>query len=73
MASFFAVIYQGAKPIPIDIEEDTLNIDPNILESKISPRTKAIMVVHLFGHPVDMDPIMAIARKHNLYVIEDWC
>lgn len=71
MASFFAVIYQGAKPIPIDIEEDTLNIDPNILESKISPRTKAIMVVHLFGHPVDMDPIMAIARKHNLYVIED--
>jgi perosamine synthetase len=71
MATFFAVIYQGAKPIPIDIEEDTFNIDTTLLESKISSRTKAILVVHLFGHPVDMDPVMLLARKYNLCVIED--
>lgn len=71
MATFFAVIYQGAKPIPIDIEKDTWNIDPNLLESKITARTKAILVVHLFGHPVDMDPVISIAKKHNLFVIED--
>src|SRR3989338_3791673 len=71
MASFFAVLYQGAKPIPIDIEADTLNLDPRLLEAKITPRTKAIMVVHLFGHPVDMDPVMAVAKKHGLKVIED--
>lgn len=71
MASFFAVLYQGATPIPIDSEPDTLNLDPNLLEEKITPRTKAIMVVHLYGHPVDMDPVLAIAKKHNLYVIED--
>lgn len=71
MATFFAVIYQGAKPIPIDIEKDTWNIDSNLLESKITARTKAILVVHLFGHPVDMDPVISIAKKHNLFVIED--
>lgn len=71
MATFFAVLYQGARPIPIDIEVDTWNMDPTLLESRITPRTKAILVVHLFGHPVDMDPVLAIARKHNLYVIED--
>ncbi len=71
MACFFAVLYTGAKPIPIDSESDTLNIDPKVIESKITKRTKAIMVVHIYGHPVDMDPIMKIAKKHNLYVIED--
>ena len=71
MATFFPVIYQGAKPVPIDIEPDTLNLDPGLLEAKITPRTKAIIVVHLFGHPVDMDPVMAVARKHGLFVIED--
>lgn len=71
MATFFAVIYQSAKPVPIDIEEDTWNIDPQLLESKLTPRTKAILVVHLFGHPVDMDPVISIAKKHNLFVIED--
>lgn len=71
MATFFAVIYQGAKPIPIDIEEDTLNLDPDLLESKITEKTKAILVVHLFGHPVNMDPIVAFAKKHGLYIIED--
>ncbi len=71
MASFFSVIYEGAKPVPIDIEEDTLNIDPKLIEAKITKNTKAIMVVHVYGHPVDMDPILEIAKKHNLFVIED--
>jgi len=71
MATFFAVLYQGAKPIPIDIESDTLNMDPSILDTKITSRTKAIMVVHLFGHPVDMDPVNAVAKKHGLSVVED--
>ncbi|MEK7629875.1 MAG: DegT/DnrJ/EryC1/StrS family aminotransferase [Patescibacteria group bacterium] len=71
MATFFAVHYCGAKPIPIDIEKDTWNIDPSLIEQKITPRTKAIMVVHIYGHPVDMDPILAIAKKHNLFVVED--
>lgn len=71
MATFFAVIYQGAIPIPIDIEPDTWNLDPTLLEARITPRTKAILVVHLFGHPVNMGPVMDIARKHDLYVIED--
>ncbi|OPX96509.1 MAG: putative pyridoxal phosphate-dependent aminotransferase EpsN [Syntrophorhabdus sp. PtaB.Bin027] len=71
MATIFAILYQGAKPIPIDIEEDTLNIDPTLIECRITPKTKAILVVHLFGHPVDMDPVMEIACKHNLFVIED--
>lgn len=71
MATFFAVHYQGATPIPIDIEPDTWNINPVLLEEKIISRTKAIIVVHIYGHPVDMDPILEIAKKHNLFVIED--
>jgi perosamine synthetase len=71
MATFFAILYQNAVPVPVDSEPDTLNIDPALIEAKITPRTKAIMVVHIYGHPVDMDPIMAIAKKHNLFVIED--
>ncbi|MDB5807758.1 MAG: Glutamine--scyllo-inositol transaminase [Betaproteobacteria bacterium] len=71
MATFFAVLYQGARPVPIDSEPDTLNLDPGLLRARITPKTKAILVVHLFGHPVDMDPVMEIAREHNLYVIED--
>lgn len=71
MATFFAVHYQGAIPIPIDIEPDTLNLDPALLEGRITPRTKAILVVHLFGHPVDMDPVLEVAARHGLAVIED--
>lgn len=71
MATFFAVHYLGATPIPIDIEAETLNLDPRLLESKITPRTKAILVVHLFGHPVDMDPVLEIAARFGLAVIED--
>lgn len=71
MATFFAVLYVGATPIPIDVELDTWNIDPRLVEQHLTKRTRAIIVVHVFGHPVDMDPIMEIARRHNLFVIED--
>jgi perosamine synthetase len=71
MATFFAVHYQGAKAIPIDSDPRTWNIDPALIESKITKKTKAIIVIHIYGHPVDMDPILKIARKHKLYVIED--
>ncbi len=71
MATFFAVLYQDAKPIPIDSEPKTLNINPALLESKITKKTKAILVVHIYGHPVDMDPVLKIAKKYKLFVIED--
>ncbi|MFH1653986.1 MAG: DegT/DnrJ/EryC1/StrS aminotransferase family protein [Pseudomonadota bacterium] len=71
MATFFAAVYQGVKPIPVDIDLSTYNINPSLIEEKITAKTKAIIVVHLFGHPVDMNPIIDIAKKHNLYLIED--
>ena len=66
-----ATLYQNAFPIYADIDPETFNIDPRDLERKISPRTKAIFTVSLYGLPPDMDSIMAIAKKHNLIVIED--
>ena len=71
MACPFAIDYCGAIPIPVDIEKDTWQMNVSELEKKINKKTKAIMVVHLFGHPVDMDPVMDIAKKYNLKVIED--
>jgi perosamine synthetase len=71
MASFFAVIYTGAKPIPVDIDPRTLTMDPEHLKTKITPKTKAIMVVHLFGQATEMDPVNELAKKHGLLVIED--
>jgi len=71
MATFFAVIYQNARPIPIDIEPDTLNLNPRLLESKRTSKTRAVIVVHLFGQPCNMEPILQFARRHQLYVIED--
>lgn len=71
MATVFAVLYQGATPVPIDIEAETWNLDAALLERHVTPRTKAILVVHLFGHPVDMDPVLEVARRHDLKVIED--
>jgi len=71
MATFFAILYVGATPVPIDIEPDTWNMNPALLESKLTKRTRAIMPVHIYGHPVDMDPILDIARNNNLFVIED--
>jgi perosamine synthetase len=71
MASAFAVDYCGAKPVPIDIVKETWQMDTSKIEDKITKKTKAIMVVHLFGHPVDMDPVIKIAKKYNLKIIED--
>lgn len=66
-----AIARVGAKPVFVDIDPDTFNIDPSKIEAAITPNTKAIMPVHLFGQMADMDPIMALAKKHRLYVIED--
>ena len=71
MACPFAIDYCGAIPIPIDIEKETWQLDVSKIEEKINEKTKAIMVVHLFGHPVDMDPVLKIAKKYNLKIIED--
>ena len=71
MACPFAIDYCGDIPIPIDIEKETWQMDINKIEDKINKNTKAIMVVHLFGHPVDMDPVVRIAKKYNLKIIED--
>jgi len=71
MATLFAILYVGAKPVPIDIEMETLNLDPGLLPQHVTPRTKAILVVHLFGHPVDMDPVVAVAKEHDLQLVED--
>ena len=61
----------GAVPVFVDINPGSYNIDPSLIEAAITPKTKAIMPVHLYGQMADMDPIMAIAQRHNLYVIED--
>ena len=68
---FFSIWYTGATAIPVDIDPQTYTINPECIEEKITKRTKAVMVVHLFGHPCDMDPIMTIAKKYHLDVIED--
>lgn len=72
MASvWMAVLYTGATPVFVDCEKDNFNIDPSLVEAKISKNTKAIIPVHIYGHAVDMDPVMKLARKHKLKVIED--
>ncbi len=71
IATSLVVLKEGAKPVFADIDPKTYNIDPKQIESKITPRTKAIYVVHYGGQMCDMDPIMEIAKKHNLFVMED--
>ncbi|MBI3306661.1 MAG: DegT/DnrJ/EryC1/StrS family aminotransferase [Candidatus Omnitrophica bacterium] len=71
IASAFAVVYSGAKPVFIDSEPVTWNLNPELLRPLISTKTKAIMPVHLYGHPVDMDPVLKIAQEYNLKIIED--
>ena len=71
VATANAVSYCGARPVFLESEQETWNLDPALIEDKITSRTKGIIVVHLYGHPADMDPIIAIARKHGLYIIED--
>jgi len=65
------IIHNNTIPVFVDIDPRTYNMDPDKIEEKITPRTKAIAVTHLHGHPADMDPIMEIARRYDLYVIED--
>ncbi len=71
IASWLAVSYVGATPIPVEPRESTSNINPELIERAITPRTKAIMPVHLYGQCCEMDVIMQIAEKHNLFVVED--
>ena len=71
VATIETIALLGAKPVYVDIEPDTFNIDPAKIEAAITKNTKAIIPVHLYGHAVNMDPIMEIAKKHKLFVIED--
>ena len=71
MGSVIPVLYQQAVPVFVDVDPVNQNMDPMKIEQQISPRTRAIIVTHIYGSPADMDPILAIARKHDLFVIED--
>ena len=71
VATTAAILYCGAKPVFVDVEPDTWTMDPTLIEAAITPRTKAILPVHLHGLMADMDPIIDIARRHGLVVIED--
>ncbi len=71
VASIAAVLYTGARPVLVDIDPRSFTMDPALIEAAITPRTKAILPVHLYGQSADMDPIMEIARRHGLLVIED--
>jgi dTDP-4-amino-4,6-dideoxygalactose transaminase len=71
IATWLAVTYAGAKPVPVEPDERTYNIDPARLEAAITNRTKAVIPVHLYGQPADMDAILGIAKTHKLWVLED--
>lgn len=71
IATAFAITYVGATPVFIDVEPETCNMNPNLLEEAITGRTRAIIPVHLYGQPCDMEPILSIAKRHDLVVIED--
>jgi dTDP-4-amino-4,6-dideoxygalactose transaminase len=71
VATAFAVNYCGAEPVFVDVDPKTFNMTAEMVEEKITSKTKAIIPVHLYGHVVDMDPLMELAKKHNLYVLED--
>ena len=71
IASAWGISYTGARPVFCDIEPDTWNLDPAKLEAAVTPRTKALIAVHIFGQPARLDEIMAVARRHRLFVIED--
>jgi perosamine synthetase len=73
IATANSILYTGAKPVFTDIEEETFNIDPEKIKEKITDKTKALLPVHLYGHPADMKSITEIATEHNLLVIEDAC
>lgn len=71
VATSWAISYVGARPVYVDIDDQTFALDPKLVERVITPRTKAIMPVHLYGHPFDVDSLMEICRKHKLPLVED--
>jgi dTDP-4-amino-4,6-dideoxygalactose transaminase len=71
VATSWAISYVGAKPVYVDIDDGTFNLNPALVEKAVTPRTKAIMPVHLYGHPADLDPLLQISRKYNLPLVED--
>ena len=71
IATCLAVVYAGATPVVVDAERRTWNMDVRLVEPLITPKTKAIMPVHIYGHPVDMDPLLALAEQHGLLIVED--
>lgn len=71
IATWLAVSQCGATPVPVEPDARSFNIDPELIEAAVTPRTKVILPVHLYGQPADMDPILAVARKHGLRVLED--
>ena len=71
IATWLAVSHVGAQPVPVEPDSQTYNIDPALIEEAITPRTRAIIPVHLYGQPADMGPIMEVAQRHSLRVIED--
>jgi len=71
IATSWAISYTGARPVFVDIDENTFNLDPSLVERAITPRTRALLPVHLYGHPADLDPLLTICRKRNLPLIED--
>jgi len=73
IASANCILFERAKPVFVDIDRETLCIDPDKIEEKITEKTKAILPVHIFGHPAEMDKIIKIAKKHDLAIIEDAC
>ena len=73
IATSWAISYTGAKPVYVDIDDATMNLDPKLLERAISLRTKAVLPVHLYGHPFDLDPVLAVCKKHRLPLVEDAC
>jgi dTDP-4-amino-4,6-dideoxygalactose transaminase len=73
MATAEAITYCGARPVFVDADERTYTMDPAALPTAITARTKAVIPVHLFGQPADMDPILEVAREHGLFVVEDAC
>ena len=73
IAAANAIRYEGATPVFVDIDSDTLNLDPACVERSITPRTRAILVVHTFGVPAEMEALEAIARRHQLHLLEDAC
>ncbi len=73
VATAYAVIYVGAKPVLVDVDIESSNIDVNLIESKINKNTRAIIPVHLYGQPAEMGPIMRLAKKYKLSILEDAC